>query len=415
MTNRGTLVAILIALICFGANGPMQASESGTSPGSTRKETLTDPSMNNMKAAEVTIPAKWHFRGALLQGGRCDTMPYAVFRASSPDGLSFVERLPTLSWRWGSGPMAVKNADDCLPLQKAMSGQEFLKYLAAILKVEYLAEVPIPAEENAQAQKQSQANDKVYSTMTVKNHSERARATVRYKNGTFTMKGLLSAQLDCQEIDWNGAKSTFPGRSGVAPSQTHQCTVGVRYLVAPEAQFEAVKKMWDVKGMGGSWLNPWVQAFQQRQKEQGDAMLAQQRQTIGQQNKMLADQAARNNAQLQAQHQQFEQSQAVRQHMHEEFMATLQRGTNGSMAATKANMNARSTATSDWVDYALDRQTVKDPNTGQVSKVSSSYSNTWIDSTGKISYQTKDVNANPNGVFPGNWTKQTTTHGDGTQ
>jgi hypothetical protein len=186
-------------------------------------------------------------------------------------------------------------------------------------------------------------------------------------------------------------------------------------MVAPEAQFEAVKKIWDVKGMGGSWLDPWIQAFQQRQKEQGDAMLAQQRQTIGQQNKMLADQAARGNAQLQAQHQQFEQSQAVRQHMHEEFMATMQRGTDKSMAATKANMNARSTATSDWVDYALDRQTVKDPNTGQVSKVSSSYSNTWIDSTGKTSYQTKDVNANPNGVLPGNWTKQTTTHGDGTQ
>ena len=77
-------------------------------------------------------------------------------------------------------------------------------------------------------------------------------------------------------------------------------------------------------------------------------------------------------------------------------------------------MNARSTATSDWVDYALDRQTVLDPNTGKVNKVSSSYGYTWVDSTGKAGYQTNDVNANPNGVLQGTWTRQQVVHGDGT-
>jgi hypothetical protein len=416
--------AMLIALTFFGGKGLVQVSaasngpsksESAAAPGGTRKEILKDPALNNMDAAAITIPAKWHFQGKLVPGGSCDTMPYVVFRTSSPDGLSFVERLPALSWRWGTGPMATKNGDDCLPLQKALSGPEFLKYLATILKVEYVADVPVPAEVNAEVKKQAQSYDASYSMMTSKNYSERAAAIVRYKNGTFVMKGLLSTQLDCHELDWNGAKSTFPGRPGTAASVTHKCTAGVRYLAAPEAQYDAVKKMWDVKGMGGKWLEPWTQALQQRQKEQGDAMLAQQRQMIGQQNKMLAQQAQQQNAQMQAQHQQFEQSQAMRQHMHEDFMSTMQRGTNMSMNRTQQNMNARSTATSDWVDYALDRQTVKDPNTGQVSKVSSSYSNTWIDSTGKVSYQTKDVNANPNGVLPGNWTRQATVHGDGTQ
>src|SRR5664279_3232889 len=120
-------------------------------------------------------------------------------------------------------------------------------------------------------------------------------------------------------------------------------------------------------------------------------------------------------AQMQAQQQQFNHDQAVRQHMHEDFMATMQRGTDMSMARTNESMNARSTATSDWVDYALDQRTVTDPNTGQISKVSSSYSNTWVDSSGKVSYQTNDVNANPNGVLPGTWTKQRVVHGDGTQ
>jgi hypothetical protein len=66
------------------------------------------------------------------------------------------------------------------------------------------------------------------------------------------------------------------------------------------------------------------------------------------------------------------------------------------------------------VDYALDRKTVMDPGTGQVTKVSSSYSYTWMDNTGH-SYQTNDVNANPNGALSGNWTQQQVVHGDGKQ
>jgi hypothetical protein len=79
----------------------------------------------------------------------------------------------------------------------------------------------------------------------------------------------------------------------------------------------------------------------------------------------------------------------------------MHRGTNMPMGSTQQNRNARSTATSDWADYALDRQTVLDPNTGQVNKVSNSYSYTWVHSTGKIGYQTNDPNANPNGILQG--------------
>jgi hypothetical protein len=68
----------------------------------------------------------------------------------------------------------------------------------------------------------------------------------------------------------------------------------------------------------------------------------------------------------------------------------------------------------DMVDYSLDRSTVMDPNTGQISKVSSAYGNTWVDATGKTSYQTNDPSANPNGVLPGSWTRQSVVHGDGT-
>jgi len=81
-------------------------------------------------------------------------------------------------------------------------------------------------------------------------------------------------------------------------------------------------------------------------------------------------------------------------------------------AAQVANSNH--TITSNWVDYSLDRQTVRDPGTGQISKVTSGYNATWVDNTGKVSFQTSDPNANPNGSLPGTWTRQQVVNGDGT-
>jgi hypothetical protein len=98
--------------------------------------------------------------------------------------------------------------------------------------------------------------------------------------------------------------------------------------------------------------------------------------------------------------------------MHQQFMAQMQASTDASMAGAQASSDARSTAASDWVNYALDQQTVLDPSTGQVSNVSSAYTYTW--SNGQTSYQTNDPNANPSGLMPGTWTKQQVVHGNGT-
>ncbi|MGC1783680.1 MAG: hypothetical protein WA708_14250 [Acidobacteriaceae bacterium] len=419
MTLKSRFATIMILFTFFGCKESVQTSaasavdgassssagggakSASASDGGTRMVPITDPTLNNMTAFEVTVPAKWHVQGALFQGQSCDTMPYLVFRASSPDGLSYVEHLPALSWAWGSGPMAQKNQGSCLPLQRAMGAQQFLRYLAATMKVDYVAEVPIPAEQNAALQRTAHASDKNLGIGMLKNSSEAAAAIVRYKNGTFTMKGLLSAVVTCHETDLQGRRPMFSADPGGAPSETHQCTAGVRYLVAPEAQYERVKKIWDSPDLGGKPLMPWFQAFEQRQQQIANVSLRQRER---------AQDAAQ-----QAQQQRFEQSMALQQHMHEQFMATMQRGTDMSMEATQQNMNARSTATSDWVDYALDQRTVADPNTGQISKVSNAYNYTWVDSTGKMSYQTDVPNANPNGVLPGNWTKQTVVHGDGSQ
>ena len=104
---------------------------------------------------------------------------------------------------------------------------------------------------------------------------------------------------------------------------------------------------------------------------------------------------------------------AVQQQEHDQFLQQMQAGTDASMANAAAIANSDHQMAMDTVDYSLDQQTVMDPNTGAISKASSAYNYTWVDSSGKTSYQTNDSSANPNGVMPGTWTKQQVVHGNG--
>ncbi len=382
-----------------GAGGVATAAQGRTT------QNIVDPSLNNMTAVTVPVPAGWHFQGVLMQGGKCVGTPFAVFRSTSPDGLSMMEKQPVMGWRWGTGPMAASGPTDCLPMKAAMAAQAYLKYLAATMKVTYVSDVPEPADENQAAQAGLQSVEAQYAAQYAARHQtppketrELARARVSFQNGTFAMLGELRVTLDCTETVDPGAKSGVPGMANRPGSTVDVCTAGTRYYAAPASQFAQVIALWDAPGMGAKQSMPWQQAWLQRNQQQAD--------------QMESANIASTNAAMAASAQKFKQDMAVQSQMHQEFMATMQRGTNLSMKQAGDSMNARSTATSDWVDYALDQQTVMDPSTGQVSKVSSGYSYTWTNGT--TNYQTQDPNANPNGVMQGTWTKQQVVHGNGT-
>lgn len=108
-------------------------------------------------------------------------------------------------------------------------------------------------------------------------------------------------------------------------------------------------------------------------------------------------------------HAQWQAGQDMRQQQHEQFMSTLQRGTDMSMQRTGDAMNARSRVAGDWADYALDQQKRMDPNTGVITKDSSAYTYTWVNQFGKR-IQTNNINDNPNGNGTGNWTLQENVH-----
>ena len=359
-----------------------------------------------MNAVEVTVPAAWHFQGTLEQGsGQCVPTPFPVFRVTSPDGLSAFEKEPTIGWMFGTGPLAATTSQDCVSLKAGLSAQDFLKYLAPTLNLTYVSDVAEPAAENAAAQAGLAQSEAAYAAKYAAEHltppkdtRQMARARVSFQNGSFAMLGELRVQLDCTETTNPGIKAVMPGLPSRAPSDVTQCEASTRFYSAPSAQLTAVLALWDSPGMGAVSSQAYQQAWVARYQQQA--------------NKAEAQNIANTNAAMKAQQQQFQQSMAVQAQMHQQFLAQMQASTNASMANANASMNAQSTAASDWVNYALDQQTVLDPGTGQVSNVSSAYSYTWAN--GNTSYQTNDPNANPNGVMAGTWTKQQVVHGNGT-
>jgi hypothetical protein len=359
-------------------------------PGGMQTATIHDPGMD-MDAFTVPYPAKWHFQGSVLQGTGCSNIPLPVFRVFSPDGLSEIERMPRVDWRWSAGGPPGPAPVGCAPFKQVMTAKEILQYASAILKVEYVRDLPV-APEKVAAYRQALAPvagaPGGFGMKRFPDEGDLASALVRYRNGSFTMQGRLDGQVRCQHTQMGPAGRVW---------DIHVCWANLKYTHAPEAQFTTVSALSD--DVHESVEQQWLSAYLTDQARRGQAMIR----------KGFDD----NNARMAAQQEQFQRGQAMRQRQNDEFNATLARGTQMSMNQATQIANSSHTITSDWTDYSLDRQTVRDPNTGQISKVSSTYSYTWLDESGKVAYQTTDANADPNGSLKGNWTRQQVVHGDG--
>ena len=348
---------------------------------------VRDPALN-MDAFTVAYPAKWHYQGTFVNGSDCFIAPMVVARYFSPDGLAEVEDMPRLDWRWGQVPGLRNGSNGCMSYSTALPAKDLLKSMAGILKVEYVGEAPLPPDLTAKFEKSmSDLNAAGMRNGGLPDHTTGTigGAFVRYRNGSFVMKGELTTAVQCGHTQSRVMQKVY---------DYHTCWANLRYVHAPENQFAAADQASNEIKVAA--IDAWFKAYVQQRA-------AQNQQIIGAMQRASA-----------AQQQQFDQTQAIQQHQHDEFLATMQRGTDMSMQQAAQIANTNHTIASDWTDYSLDRQTVRDPGTGQVSKVSSTYNYTWVDGSGKVAYQTTDPNADPNGSLKGTWTLQQKVHGDGT-
>jgi hypothetical protein len=369
MGLRGRLTAFLIALTLVGCKGSTPSANgadgagsasSGSFAGGTQTENVLDTTMNNETAFTVKIPAKWSFQGVLLQGGlpTCESYFLLSWRAKSPDGLSSAEQMPQMLWAYGTGPHPTKG---CMPITGPISGQDFLKYLAASMQLDYAADQPMAAE-NAAAQKQWQDADAKAAPMYAqrnlpapKDTGEVTGAVVQWKNGTTTIKGLMVVNMHCLETTQPGMHSILHGIPDRPTTTVTKCTADVSYVSAPESQYAALVQAWQAPGMGAQqntqWGNAWVQRYAKNAQQESNQLIK-------------ASWAA-----LDAEEKEIAHTMAMQQEEHDQFLSAMQASTDASMARAGAAMAARSTAASDVVDFALDRQTVLNPQTGLIAKV----------------------------------------------
>jgi hypothetical protein len=367
----------------FGAaaakNSSARGGLSSDVSGGTKSVAIQDPVLG-LAFTTMTVPATWNFDGALLQQSSCVAAASPYFRESTPNGLTGHKLLPRFDWAWMTNSQIKPiNGSDCLPFDKELPAAEVLKYMVGILQVDFVKDLAMPdrAEYLAGNPQAAQAGA---------SHSswdrDMARALVRYNINGIKIDEVLTVSTSCMEVYGTPSAPTV---------HSHNCSVFVQRTWAPQGKAETTFAM--VQALPKPVANPgWFERWKQvRPKQISDSY-----------SKMTA-------AAMKSSAAAFQRDQDTRQRQHQQFLATLQRGTDISMhrAAEIAKTNHR--IADDWCDYSLDRQKRWDPATGEVTKDSSAYSYTWIDEFGQH-YHTNDVNDNPNGRLKGNWNLATNVH-----
>lgn len=107
MPNRRVWVpVVLLSVASVGFTSPalmtqgQQPARAAPLPHTFTTANIEDPTFNNMLAGTMTVPSGWKLEGTILTAP-CTTMPWPVYRAYSPDGLTEIRQMPTLGWVWG--------------------------------------------------------------------------------------------------------------------------------------------------------------------------------------------------------------------------------------------------------------------------------------------------------------------------
>ena len=351
--------------------------------------TITDPSLNNVVAATLTIPAGWKLQG-LMMVSPCNSTPWPVFRSYSPDGLMQMRSEPVFGWRWRPQVHAL-DTSGCAPLSGTITAAQFLQYYVSTMQggVHVVGTMPVPAAyqqwASGLAAQANQMNSRIAPALQSQNTADTAALRIEVMNGTVTVEGAAAEPVVACGV--NNSATTMNGGT---------CWARVDVLTAPQGKLDALVQLVDSNNLPHGVFDPPGGEHLQRQQQQGNAMLARL--------------AAQEKAESQMIYQQFQQIMARSQAEHQAFMQQQESQFQSAMNNAKASMNARTTAASDWVDYSLDQQTVMNPD-GSTAKVSSAYSQTWTNGTQW--YQTNNPNANPNGILAGSWTQTTQVHGNG--
>jgi hypothetical protein len=362
---------------------------------------LDDTSMNNMPATQVSVPKGWHVQGNMGMS-LCTSLPSPTWDASSPDGNSQMNVLPSFGWKWGMG---AQNRNGCIPLTGPVHAADFLQKFAARLRgIQVVGSMPVTG---AFVQRE------VNFTNNFNNNNARLPGPLQARNlgDVAAIEAVdstghhlrLRAWVQCQE------------RQGRL--QGGSCFARVDILRAPKGQLEALVSLVDSHNLVQDHpTQEWQSAYMNRQQQIANGEMDRLRRNEDAGNAALAQNAQNAKASSEMLHNQYLSSSQTLKDEHEAGMQQLQSSTDSSMRNAQASQNARTNSASDMEDYSLNQQTVSGAN--GTYKTSSQYSNVWSSPVGPANsdgrtYGSTDNTTDPNTATDNTWTKDTKVHGNG--
>jgi hypothetical protein len=343
----------------------------------TRQVAIVDSRLQ-LAAFSLAIPSDWTFEGTFLPGPSCAPVPYAIYRAIGPDGIEEVKLLPGVSWSWGRTRQSWERdtkRNDCLEWKKEVPAADFLKYMAGVLVVDYLRDVPVPGPALAQFQEKVSQLNQSFAARTPAGQprsfvkADKASAKVRYKVNGVAVEEELDATVFCSDMP----QVLIPRGWG----HIYTCTGSIIRMRAREGRLDALLPIMTAIASSPIVNQQWAQKWDAVVRAAGAEALRKGQEA----EEMLLKQNA-------------------------EFNAATRRGTDAALQEAREKLKVRTEIADDWCDYALDLQKRQNPNTSQVIKTSSQYTYTWVnDQTGRV-FNTNNPNDNPNGRGTGNWTLQ---------
>lgn len=381
----------MAAAVCLPATlvvgNPAQAQSQGSVgpvAHQVRVIALPDPAFDGMPATFVAVPAGWQADGQVI-ANQCANLPFPAWNAASADGRSQFDVLPVFAWRWGSG---ARYGQGCAPFSGTPRAADFLKLFVSKLQgVQVVGTMPVADKFRSR---------EVRFTDSANSNNARLMPALR-TNSSGDVAALRATDGNGSEMRMRAWVQCRQGSRG------GDCFARVDILRTPRGRLDALAAQIDglnlVQDVPSS---AWQQAYMGQQRQIGQERM-----------KKLGEIAAAGSAMLR---QQYLESSARLKAEHEAGLQQIkdqgQRANAGAMDA----MNARSTAASDWRDYAADQQTVTGAN--GTYKTSSQYSNVWSSPYGPPlsdgrTFGSTDNTADPNTSTDGSWTRDHKVHGNG--
>lgn len=328
------------------------------------------------------VPSDWFFQGGMTRGNPCEGISSPFFRLNSPDGLSGYKLFPRVDLGWSNNPIYIPKPDSgCLPYDGEISAACYMQYLVALLHVNFVKDITDPAELDAVRSEMQQG---VYGRTTYIADAAKGLAT-------FNINGIPEDEQIGVRVQCHVQVMIYP-----RGTSNNFCTIFANLFWAPQGKLQSAVSM--LRPALEIRYNPeWVRRWKQNLDEKTAI-------TMARNNQYWADLRAATTNYYNSLNQQIiangqaSRAQLDRQYqIHEQQIATMNRGGDMATARALSTVNAQSRMAADVCDYALGVQRRVNPITGEAYKTNSNFTYDWVNSEGHH-ILTNYVNDNPNGL-----------------